>query len=466
MLETVEYLSTPRPSDAIARMALRLNFLMQKPFPVRISGEIVEARPETMTVAGLCEFAALGDRVMIETHTGSILAEIIRVDQTLAIVKAFTQDGGIGIGARVTLASGHACLYPCSQWKGRIIDALGQPADKAGPLPTGNRAMSHKNPAPDALTRNRVTKPVRTGVRAVDLFTPLCAGQRIGIFAGSGVGKSTLLGMLARAQGFDTIIVALVGERGREVREFIEDILGENRNRAVTIIATSDESAMMRAQAPQTALAVAEYFRDCGESVLLIVDSITRFAHAVRDIGLSAGEPPVARGYTPGVFSALPRLLERAGPGVLGRGSITGIFSVLIDGDDHNDPIADAVRGTVDGHIVLDRAISDQGRFPAINVLGSISRLALHCWSAEQQTLVRKLTAMIARYEDTRDLRQMGGYQPGIDPDLDHAVRMVPEIYLTLNQSPQNPPSRDAFRELAEALHGNTSNLATGFTPK
>ena len=225
------------------------------------------------------------------------------------------------------------------------------------------------------MRRQRIRKPMKTGIRAIDLFTPLCAGQRIGIFAGSGVGKSTLLSMLARAAGFDTTVLALVGERGREVREFLEDALGRETERAVAVVATGDESPMMRRLAPKSAMCIAEYLRDRGENVLLIVDSVTRYAHAARDVALAAGEPPVARGYPPSVFSDLPKLLERAGPGEEGAGSITGVFAVLVDGDDHNDPVADSIRGTLDGHIVLDRAIAEQGRYPAVNVLTSVSRL-------------------------------------------------------------------------------------------
>jgi flagellum-specific ATP synthase len=304
------------------------------------------------------------------------------------------------------------------------------------------------------MKRARVHKPLRTGVRVIDLFAPICAGQRVGIFAGSGVGKSTLLAMLARSQGFDTVVLALVGERGREVREFIEDVLGANRNRAVTIVSTGDESPMMRRLAPKTAMAVAEYFRDRGESVLLVVDSITRFAHAAREVALAAGEPAVARGYAPTVFTDLPRLLERAGPGEEGSGSITGIFSVLVDGDDHNEPIADTIRSTLDGHIVLSRHIADQARYPAVDVLASVSRLAHNVWDPEERELVSKLRTMIAKYEDTRDLRLMGGYQAGRDSGLDQAVDMVPRIYSAMRQDTSAPPSADPFRELRDMLRG------------
>jgi flagellum-specific ATP synthase len=248
--------------------------------------------------------------------------------------------------------------------------------------------------------------------------------------------------------------VALVGERGREVREFLDGPLAGSRARAVIVVSTGDESPMMRRQAPKTAMTVAEYFRDRGDKVLLMVDSVTRYAHAARDVALAAGEPPVARGYTPSVFSDLPKLLERAGPGEDGSGSITGIFAVLIDGDDHNDPVADSIRGTLDGHIVLDRAIADQGRYPAINVLSSISRLARNVWTPEQRTLLTRVRGLIARFEDTRDLRLMGGYKQGGDPELDRAVVLVPKIYGALEQDLGAPLSADPFRELSDLLQG------------
>jgi flagellum-specific ATP synthase len=260
--------------------------------------------------------------------------------------------------------------------------------------------------------------------------------------------------MLARAPGFDTVIICLVGERGREVREFLDDVLAGQSSESIVIVATGDESPMMRRLAPLTATTIAEYFRDLGRNVLLIVDSVTRFAHASREVALAAGEPPVAHGYTPSIFADIPRLLERAGPGEEGRGSITGVYSVLVDGDNHNDPIADCVRGTLDGHIVLDRAIAEQGRYPAIDLKASISRLAHHAWKPEQRHLVQKLRALVSRYEDTRDLRMLGGYQRGTDIELDQAVQLVPKLYEALIQSPQSPPSVDPFREVADKLQG------------
>jgi flagellum-specific ATP synthase len=273
----------------------------------------------------------------------------------------------------------------------------------------------------------------------------------MGIFAGSGVGKSTLLGMLARSPGFDTNVVALVGERSREVREFIEAILGDALQNTVVVVASGDESPMMRRQAPRTAMSIAECFRDQGESVLLVVDSITRFAHAVREVSLAAGEPPVARGYTPSVLSDLPRLLERAGPGMDGLGSITGVFSVLVDGDDHNDPISDAVRGILDGHIVLDRSIAARGQYPAVDILSSVSRLADRIWTSEQRDLVRRLKASIAEFEQSRDLRLLGGYKAGANAELDKAVKLVPQLYGLLAQRDANA-NEDVFAVLAKQM--------------
>lgn len=418
---------------------------------LRISGAVNKVTPAYIRVAGLSRFVALGDYVCLGEGGRSRLAEVVRIDEEGVTVKAFDTTAAARLGDRVYRSNALA-IFPSQEWKGRVINALAVPVDGAGELPKGKSLAAIDAMPPPAMRRARVTRPLKTGVRVLDLFAPLCAGQRIGIFAGSGVGKSTLLAMLARSADFDVTVIALVGERGREVREFLEDALGSGRKAAVTVVATGDESPAMRRLAPRTAMAIAEYFRDQGQSVLLIVDSVTRYAHAAREVALAAGEPAVARGFAPSVFSDLPKLLERAGPGEEGRGAITGIFSVLVDGDDHNDPIADAIRGTLDGHIVLDRAIAEQGRFPAVNILRSISRLAALAWTAEQRTAITKLRGLIARYEDTRDLRLMGGYRQGSDPDLDSAVVLVPKIYDALMQAPDSVPSKDAFRELTEFL--------------
>jgi flagellum-specific ATP synthase len=415
-------------------------------------GRIAEVSATHYTVNGLSDVARLGDIIEHRSHAGVRRGEIVRIGREEIAVAPFERSADAGIGDAV-FRRGPLTVAPHASWRGRSIDALARAIDGGPPLPRGGPDESSHDLTPGALQRQRVGTAFRTGVRVIDIFTPLCFGQRMGVFAGSGVGKSTLLAMLASADAFDTVVVALVGERGREVREFLEDTIGaQAMAKTVAVVATSDESAMMRRRAPDTAMRVAEHFRDRGDRVLLVLDSITRFAHALREVATGSGEPPVARGYPASVFTDLPKLLERAGPGAEGKGSITAIISVLVDGDDHNDPVADSVRGILDGHVVLDRAIAEQGRYPPVNPLSSISRLAGKAWSPEQQALVTKLKAMISRFEDTRDIRLLGAYQGGADPELDMAVRQVPPIYEVLTQTPRDPASVDPFADLARQL--------------
>jgi len=294
-------------------------------------------------------------------------------------------------------------------------------------------------------------------VRALNTFATCCQGQRMGIFAGSGVGKSVLLGMLARNSNADAIVIGLVGERGREVKEFIEDDLGEEGlKRSVVIAATSDEAPLVRRQAAYVAITIAEQLRDQGLHVLLLMDSVTRFAMAQREIGLSAGEPPASKGYTPTVFAELPRLLERAGPGLDGcAGSITGLFTVLVEGDDHNEPISDAVRGILDGHIVLDRAIAERGRFPAINVLKSVSRAMPGCNSEEEQHLVTQARLPMTVFEDMQELIRVGAYKTGTNPEVDNAVALNPQFETFLAQKKDEPAGlAEGYDALAAILGG------------
>jgi flagellum-specific ATP synthase len=416
-------------------------------------GRICEVSPTHYKVRGLSEVARLGDVVEHRGQAGTRRGEIVKIARDEVVIAPFERSADAGIGDAV-FRRGPLTVTPHPSWRGRAIDALTRPIDGGPALVRGDDAAEGDGVTPGAMSRQRVGTGFMTGVRVIDIFTPLCLGQRLGVFAGSGVGKSTLLAMLAGADAFDTVVVALIGERGREVREFLEDTIGESMAKTVAIVATSDESAMMRRRAPDTAMRVAEYFRDQGHRVLLVLDSITRFAHALREVATGTGEPPVARGYPASVFTDLPKLLERAGPGAEGKGSITAIISVLVDGDDHNDPVADSVRGILDGHVVLDRAIAEQGRYPPVNPLSSISRLAGKAWSPEQRMLVTKLKSMISRFEDTRDIRLLGAYQGGADADLDIAVRQVPLIYEALTQSPKDRPSADPFSDLARHLKG------------
>ncbi|WP_377298433.1 flagellar protein export ATPase FliI [Rhizobium sp. SGZ-381] len=408
------------------------------------------------TVAGLSRHVRLGEFVAHRSATGIHLGEVVRVEPDIIYVCPIEPGEPIGIGD-VVIRKGAFRVAPDESWCGRTISALGEPIDGKGPLQNGPVKRSISNTAPPSMTRKRVETGFRTGVRAIDIFSPLCLGQRLGIFAGSGVGKSTLLSMMARAEAFDRVVIALVGERGREVREFIEDTLGDNMAKSIAIVATSDESPMLRKMAPLVGITIAEHFRDQGENVLFIADSVTRFAHAIREVAVASGEPPIARGYPASVFTELPRLLERSGPGAEGQGTITAIISILVDGDNHNDPIADSARGILDGHIVLERSLAEEGRYPPINPLSSISRLARKAWTGDQEKLVSRLKALIHRFEETRDLRLIGGYRTGSDPDLDMAIKQVPIIYDVLKQSPGDGPVTDAYADLATALRAGAA---------
>ena len=369
----------------------------------------------------------------------------------LVTIKAIDSHVNVMIGDLVW-HRGPLRLRPDDTWKGRILDAVGRPIDGKTPLTSGTFSVAPDVAPPDPLERSRSREHVATGVRAIDIFTPLAEGQRIGIFAGSGVGKSTLLSMLATAGSFDIVVLALVGERGHEAKEFLDQTLGQNRKNVVAIIATSDQSALKRRLAPRTAMSIAEHFSNQGHRVLLLLDSITRFAHAERDVALAAGEPPVARGYPPSVFSSMSRLVERAGMASSSAGSITAVVTVLVDGDDFNDPVSDAARGYLDGHIILDRRIAEEGRFPAINILASTSRMADRVWTKEQLKMTSKMKALLSRFEETRDLRSMGAYQQGADQELDNAVLVSPKIYDALCQAPHDPRDTDPYSTFLAAL--------------
>lgn len=437
-------------AEQLDRLAAMLRAAQQSTC-IKASGKICSIEASQVFATGLSTIAQLGDHVEIGSDTAITLGEIVSIQPQRVTIKLFDDELRCKIGARVVVRGQHL-IHPDQSWKGRIIDAFAKPIDELGALHNGSRALPVKAGSPPPLRRNRVGKMVTTGILAVDLFTPVCAGQRMGLFAGSGVGKSTLMSMFSKTDGFDTIVVALVGERGREVREFIEDALGDNLQRTVVVVATSDESALKRRLAPRTAMTIAEYFSSAKQNVLLIVDSITRYAHACRDVALSAGELPVSRGYPPSTFAEIAQLLERAGPGTGDEGSITGIFSVLVDGDNTEEPVSDTLRGILDGHVVLDRKVAQEGRYPAIDLLTSISRLADTLWSAEERKLIVKLRSMIERYEDSRDIRSIGGYKPGTDRELDECVELVPKLYAGLIQHPGSPRIDDAFAHLSALL--------------
>jgi flagellum-specific ATP synthase len=440
-----------KKTGSLGTLARLVSQIEQERTPVAVGGYVNQVSRSTIGVRGISNRVQLGDMVTIRSNNELLAAEVIRLEQDQVLIKPFDDRVMPGLGMPV-FPGGPLKIAPGPDWKGRVINALACPLDNKGPLSAGPDPTPVDGLAPSAMNRRRVENGLRTGVNVVDVFVPLCFGQRIGVFAGSGVGKSTLLAMMTKATDFDTVVLALTGERGREVRDMLEDTMAGKLDKTIAVVATGDESPMMRRLAPNTATAIAEYFRERGDNVLLIVDSITRFAHAAREIAIAAREPPVSRGYPPTVFSQLPRLLERAGPGLASGGTITGIYAVLVDGDDHNDPISDAIRGTLDGHIVLDRTIAAQGRFPAVDILSSISRLAQHNWTRDQQKLVTGLRSLIARYEETRDLRMIGAYQTGSDPLIDQAVTLVPQIYDAMQQTPASPLSQDPYEDLAASL--------------
>ena len=396
----------------------------------RIEGLLVE-------VTGAAGAISLGGQVRITSSTGAqIPCEVVGFRDGRAQLMPLGSLDGVSLGARADFDDRPAMIYPSRAWLGRVIDAFARPTDGKGVLPQGMTGYPLKAQAPSAHARARIGGKLDLGVRAINTFTTCCKGQRMGIFSGSGIGKSTLLAMLARHTDADAIVIGLVGERGRELKEFIEDDLGEEGlRRSVVVAATSDEPALVRRQAAYVAMAVAEQLRDQGLHVLLLMDSVTRFAMAQREIGLSAGEPPATKGYTPTVFAELPRLLERAGPALEGQtGSITGMFTVLVEGDDHNEPISDAVRGILDGHIVLDRAIAERGRFPAINLLRSVSRAMPGCNSDDEQAIVSNARRQLSVYDDLAELIRLGAYKIGTNADVDAAIKVYPQLDAFLAQ--------------------------------
>src|SRR6201996_1116845 len=414
-----------------------------------VQGLLVEA-------GGIGNVLSVGDRCRIAGRTREVLSEVVGFRQGKALLMPFSSLEGIGLGCQVEVDEVSPVLHPHPGWLGRVINSLGQPVDGLGPLPQGPVAYPIRNTPPPAHSRQRVSGKLDLGVRAMNAFLTTCRGQRMGIFAGSGVGKSSILSMMARHTVADISVVGLIGERGREAREFIEDDLGpDGLARSVVIVATSDESALLRRQAAYVTMTVAEYFRDLNRDVLCMMDSVTRFAMAQREISLSVGEPPASKGYTPTVFAELPRLLERAGPGAEGQGSITGLFTVLVEGDDHNEPVSDAVRGILDGHIVLERAIAERGRFPAINILKSVSRAMPGCNSDDEQKLVLQARAPLTIYEDMAELIRLGAYKAGTNPEVDEAVRLYPQLEAFLGQTKSERASMDdGYNALAAILGG------------
>jgi type III secretion protein N (ATPase) len=417
---------------------------------VRVKGRVTGLTG--LVVRGTLAGARVGDHVSIlRAEMAPVAAEVVGFAAGEVLMMPLGEATGIGPDSLVETAPGgdRRQMIQCGEaLLGRVLDGLGRPMDGAGPL-EGCVAWEVRRAPPEPLARPRIRQPLALGVRAIDGLLTAGQGQRIGLFAGSGVGKSTLLGQIARNTEAEICVVCLVGERGREVREFIEEALGDGLSRSVVVCATSDAPPLVRLKSAQVATAVAEYFRDSGRKVLLLMDSVTRYARALREVGLASGEPPARRGYPPSVFAELPRLLERTGTAP--NGSITAIYTVLVEGGDMEEPIADEVRGILDGHIVLDRALGQRGHFPAIDVLQSLSRVMSGIVSREQQDAARELRELLATYERQRDLIALGAYQKGSDSATDRAIAMIDLINDFLRQ---RPSENDPFEETRNRLIG------------
>ena len=433
-----------------------MHMIAQRLDPVQTEGSILSVSDTGIVVDDCLGMLSINARVEIETSLGSVLADVVSVGERSATVMPFGSRNGIKRGDPVKFLSAGRQIAPSPAWLGRVVNGLGHPVDEKGPLVRGNLNYSLDAAPPPPALRARLGSPVDFGIKALSVFTPTRAGQRLGLFSGAGVGKSALLGMIARNTECDVVVLAMIGERGREVREFIEDVLGEERlARSVVVVASSDEPAMMRREAAFMAITIAEYFRDQGLHVLCLMDSLTRLAMAQREISLASGEPPATKGYTPSVFSMLPALVERAGPGRDGAngGCITGIYTVLVEGDDHDEPIADATRAILDGHIVLDRKVSERGRFPAIDVLRSVSRSMPGAVNEDQNEMIKAVKSHIATYDDMQELIRIGAYRAGSNEDVDRAIALHPHIEDFLSQEITSECSIDeAFAVIADIL--------------
>lgn len=420
----------------------------------RVTGRLVKVNGLMLQAVG-CRFK-LEQRCMVETAEGSMIeAQVVGFDHNVAYLMPIRRLGGLFAGAKVVPLEGDSTVQMSNQWLGRVVNGLGEALDGGPELRGGERISLEANPI-NPLNRRPVDTPLDVGVKTINGLLTVGKGQRIGLMAGSGVGKSVLLGMISQNTQADVIVVGLIGERGREVREFIErNLTEEARQKAIIIAAPADESPLMRLRATLLCHRAAEYFRDKGKDVLLMMDSLTRYAMAQREISLSLGEPPASRGYPPSVFSVLPQLLERAGNSENQEGSLTAIYTVLAEGDDQQDPVVDSARAILDGHVVLSRQLAEQGHYPAIDVNASISRCMSSCTQEAHQTLANQFRQLYSNYLQVKELLPLGGYQPGQDPDLDRAVAMYPSLSAYLQQSAHESVSyEESLTQLATLFQG------------
>lgn len=403
----------------------------------RVQGSLLESRGPQAVVGELCRIELPGDREFVP-------AEVVGLNENRVQLMAYRDIEGVEVGCTVT-ASGDVLRVPVTDsLLGRVIDGLGKPIDGKGEIHSDRRYPIHSEP-PDVLKRRRIDTQIETGVRSIDGLVPVGEGQRMGIFSGSGVGKSTILGMIARNTSADVNIIALIGERGREVREFIEQDLGpEGLKRSVVVVSTSDTPPLSRYRAASVATSIGEYFRDRGANVMLLFDSVTRYARAVREISLARGEFPANRGFTPSVFSGLPKLLERCGTGE--HGTMTGFYTILVEGDDMDEPIADTVRGILDGHLVLSRRLAQKAHFPAVDVLGSISRLENRITDLSVRRAVQNVRRTLAVYNENEDVINVGAYAEGSNPEIDRAIERIDEVNEFLQQDIYERSTLDTTR--------------------
>jgi len=415
---------------------------------LRIWGTVRASDGVSVRIAGLSAFARLGDHLAV--GAGGLRAEVVAIDRDVVTAMLMGPGEGLAAGARADLVT-EAAPKPSPAWCGHVVDAFGRLAD-GSPAPEGEAAAALRHAPPRAASRRALGGRIGTGLAATDTMLPLCRGQRLGVFAGSGVGKSMLLGALARGVEADRVVIGLIGERGREVGDFVHRTLGRDAMaRAVVVAATSDQTALVKRRAALLAMAVAEHFRDAGEHVLLLVDSLTRYAEAHREIALAAGEAPALRAFPPSTGAEIAQLCERAGPGSGTQGDITAVFTVLVAGSDMEEPVADMVRGVLDGHVVLDRAIAERGRYPAIDLCRSVSRSAPGAWTPQEAALAGEARRLTAAYEEAAPMIQAGLYQKGSDPLLDRAVALWPALDAFVGRIEEDGPEA-SFAALAEIL--------------
>jgi flagellum-specific ATP synthase len=430
------------------------------PFQESVAGRLVRVVGLTLEAVGVK--AHVGSQCLVETMHGDLLAEVVGFSKEITYLMPEESLRGVSPGARVLPVSTKSHLPLSMKLLGRVVNGIGKPLDGKGPIESDDGYIIDNKPI-NPLSRRAITEPLDVGVRAINSFTSVGKGQRMGLFAGSGVGKSVLMGMMTKGTTADVIVVGLVGERGREVKEFIEEILSEDsRSRAVVVASPADNSPLMRLKGCESAVQISEYFRDQGLNVLLLLDSLTRYAQAQREIALAVGEPPATKGYPPSVFSKLPQLVERAGNGGKGQGSITAFYTVLTEGDDLQDPIADAARAILDGHVVLSRELADSGHYPAVDIEASISRVMPMITSPEHQQLARQLKQIYSLYQQNKDLIAIGAYTRGNDARIDQAINVVPVINFFLQQQMQEViPFEQSLEQLKEIIAAATAQ-ATG----